>query len=65
MKVGSMKSFLIDRYGKGGALRLGESPKPELRKNDVMVEIHAAGVNLLDNKIRDGDAWEPIRLPLH
>ncbi|MDB5568482.1 MAG: NADPH:quinone oxidoreductase [Tardiphaga sp.] len=50
-----MKSFLIDRYKKGGALRLGESPEPALRENDVMVEIHAAGVNLLDNKIRNGE----------
>ena len=49
-----MKAFLVDRYAKGGALRLGESPEPELRDNDVMVEIHAASVNVLDNKIRDG-----------
>jgi NADPH:quinone reductase-like Zn-dependent oxidoreductase len=61
-----MKSFLIDHYTKGGALRLGESPKPELRDNDVMVEIHAAGVNLLDNKIRNGEfkLILPYRLPL-
>jgi NADPH:quinone reductase-like Zn-dependent oxidoreductase len=61
-----MKSFLIDRYSKGGALRLGESPEPELRDNDVMVEIHAAGVNPLDNKIRDGEfkLILPYRLPL-
>lgn len=50
-----MKSFLIDRYTKGGALRLGESPEPVLRDNDVMVEIHAAGVNPVDSKIRDGE----------
>lgn len=50
-----MKSFLLDRYKKGGALRLGESPEPALRDNDVLVEIHAAGVNLLDSKIRDGE----------
>ena len=61
-----MKSFLIDHYTKGGALRLGESPEPELRDNDVMVEIHAAGVNLLDNKIRNGEfkLILPYRLPL-
>ncbi|MBR0641998.1 NADP-dependent oxidoreductase [Plastoroseomonas hellenica] len=61
-----MKSILIDRYAKGGALRLGESPVPELRENDVMVEIHAASVNLLDNKIRDGEfkLILPYRLPL-
>ncbi|MDP9813412.1 NADPH:quinone reductase-like Zn-dependent oxidoreductase [Rhizobium tibeticum] len=61
-----MKSFLIDRYKKGGALRLGESPVPKLRENDVMVEIHAAGVNVLDSKIRDGEfkLILPYQLPL-
>ncbi|WNJ92276.1 NADP-dependent oxidoreductase [Bosea sp. 685] len=50
-----MKSFLIDRYKKGGALRLGETPVPELRENDVLIEIRAAGVNPVDAKIRDGE----------
>ncbi|MCJ9754101.1 NADP-dependent oxidoreductase [Neorhizobium sp. BETTINA12A] len=61
-----MKSFLIDRYRKGGALRLGEIPEPALRDNDVMVEVHAASVNALDNKIRDGEfkLILPYRLPL-
>ncbi|WOS66212.1 NADP-dependent oxidoreductase [Sinorhizobium fredii] len=61
-----MKSFLVDRYAKGGALRLGETPEPELRENDVMVEVHAAGVNPLDNKLRDGEfkLIVPYRLPL-
>lgn len=61
-----MKSFLMDRYKKGGALRLGEIPEPELRANDVLVEIRAASVNLLDNKIRDGEfkLILPYRLPL-
>ena len=65
-KFAPMKSFLIDRYKKGGALRLGQSPEPELRENDVMVEIHAASVNLLDSKIRDGEfkLILPYRLPL-
>jgi NADPH:quinone reductase-like Zn-dependent oxidoreductase len=61
-----VKAFLIDRYAKDGALRLGDSPEPELRENDVMVQIHAAGVNLLDAKIRDGEfkLLLPYRLPL-
>ena len=65
-EMNPMKAFLIDRYTKGGALRPGESPEPELRENDVMVEIHAAGVNVLDNKIRDGEfkLILPYRLPL-
>lgn len=61
-----MKSFLINRYVKGGSLRFIVSPEPELRENDVMVEIHAASVNVLDTKIRDGEfkLILPYRLPL-
>ncbi|MDR6634110.1 NADPH:quinone reductase-like Zn-dependent oxidoreductase [Phyllobacterium sp. 1468] len=61
-----MKSFLIDRYVKGGSLRFTESPEPELRENDVMVEIQATSVNVLDAKIRDGEfkLILPYRLPL-
>lgn len=50
-----MKAFVVDKYQKKGALRLAEVPEPELRDNDVLVEIHAAGVNLFDSKLRDGE----------
>lgn len=50
-----MKAFIVDEYNKKGALRFGETPEPELRENDVLVEVHAAGVNLLDSKIRSGE----------
>ncbi len=61
-----MKSFLINRYGKGSPLQFSQSPEPELRENDVMVQIHAASVNVLDAKIRDGEFKFvlPYRLPL-
>ena len=50
-----MKAYVVDKYKKKGALRLAEVPEPDLRDNDVLVQIHAAGVNLLDSKIRDGE----------
>ncbi|WP_027052265.1 NADP-dependent oxidoreductase [Mesorhizobium erdmanii] len=50
-----MKAFVVDKYQKKGALRLAEMPEPELRDNDVLVEVHAAGVNLVDSKLRDGE----------
>jgi NADPH:quinone reductase-like Zn-dependent oxidoreductase len=61
-----MKAFIIDRYGSKDGVRIGEMPKPELRDDDVLVEVHAAGVNPLDSKIRDGDfkLILPYRLPL-
>jgi len=41
-------------------------PDPELRETDVMVQVHAASINLLDAKIRDGEFKFalPYRLPL-
>jgi NADPH:quinone reductase-like Zn-dependent oxidoreductase len=50
-----MKAFIVDRYGRGKSLRLGEVPEPVLQDDDVLVEIHAAGVNLLDSKIKSGE----------
>lgn len=54
-----MKAFVVDKYQKKGALRLAEMPEPDLRDDDVLVEIHAAAVNLLDAKVRDGE-FKPI-----
>lgn len=54
-----MKAFVVDKYNKKGILRLAEMPEPELGDNDVLVEVHAAGVNLLDSKIKAGE-FKPI-----
>jgi NADPH:quinone reductase-like Zn-dependent oxidoreductase len=61
-----MKAFTIDRYkGKDGG-RIVDMPQPEVRDNDVLVQIYAAGVNLLDAKIADGEfkIFLPYRFPL-
>lgn len=59
-----MKAFVIDRYK--SPVRLGEMPEPEVRDDDVLVQIHAASLNQLDSKIRDGELKliQPYRLPL-
>jgi NADPH:quinone reductase-like Zn-dependent oxidoreductase len=49
-----MKAFIVDRYGKGAALRFDDMPEPVLRDGDVLVAVRAAGLNLLDSKIRAG-----------
>lgn len=61
-----MKAFIIDRYGKKEAGRIAEVPEPELRDDDALIRIHAAGVNLLDSKIRSGEfkLVLPYRMPL-
>lgn len=61
-----MKAFIVDRYGKKDGGRIGEMPDPELRDDDVLVQVHAASVNPLDSKIRNGEfkLLLPYRLPL-
>ncbi|MEA0562700.1 NADP-dependent oxidoreductase [Lysinibacillus irui] len=48
-----MKAMLIDRYGKA-PMRLAEMPTPEINEYEVLAEIHAASINPIDFKIRDG-----------
>jgi NADPH:quinone reductase-like Zn-dependent oxidoreductase len=60
-----MKAFIVDRYGNNDGVRAGEMPDPEVRGDDVLVQIHAASVNPLDLKIRGGSLKLilPYRLP--
>ena len=61
-----MKAFIINRYAKNGKLELAQVTEPILKENDVLVQVHAAGVNLLDSKIRDGEfkLVLPYKLPI-
>jgi alcohol dehydrogenase len=61
-----MRAFILDRYGSADRVRAGDMPDPEPREDDVLVQIHAAGVNLLDSKIRNGEfrSFLRYRLPL-
>jgi NADPH:quinone reductase-like Zn-dependent oxidoreductase len=61
-----MKAFIIDRYRSKDGVRAGEMPDPEVQEDDVLVQIHAASINPLDFRIRDGDfkLFLPYRFPL-
>jgi len=62
----SMQAFIIERYGKKEVGRIGAMPAPELRDDDVLIQVHAASVNPLDSKIKSGEfkLILPYRLPL-
>jgi NADPH:quinone reductase-like Zn-dependent oxidoreductase len=60
-----MKAVRIHAYGDAGVLSFEEAPRPAPADNEVLVCVHAAGVNPIDWKIRSGDLkdWIPHTFP--
>jgi alcohol dehydrogenase len=60
-----MKAIILDRYGSNDVVRAGNMPDPDCGRNDVLVQIHAASINPVDFKIRDGKLKLvlPLRFP--
>jgi NADPH:quinone reductase-like Zn-dependent oxidoreductase len=50
-----MKAFIVTRYGKKEKLQLTAIAEPVVKENDVLVQIHSAGVNSLGSLIKNGD----------
>lgn len=57
----SMKAFVIDRYQPADGGRLADLPDPVPAAGQVLVEVHAAGVNPLDTRIRSGEFRRILR----
>ncbi|ASN19291.1 NADP-dependent oxidoreductase [Arthrobacter sp. YN] len=58
-----MKAFVLNQYKE--PLQQVDVPEPVLGDHDVLVEVHAAGLNQLDEKIRQGEFKQilPYKLP--
>src|SRR4051812_36794355 len=60
-----MKAVRIHGFGGPEVLQLEEAPRPEPGPGEVLVRVHAAGVNPMDWKVRAGLFQRiPYRLPL-
>jgi len=59
-----MRAFVIRKYK--GALQESDVPEPTVGEHDVLVQVQAAGLNILDEKIRAGEFKQilPYKLPL-
>ncbi|MFI2485801.1 NADP-dependent oxidoreductase [Promicromonospora kroppenstedtii] len=59
-----MRAFVINQYK--GPLHEADVPEPVVGEHDVLVQVQAAGVNQLDEKIRVGEFKQilPYELPL-
>lgn len=58
-----MRAFVVEKYK--GPLREADVPEPTVGERDVLVQVQAAGLNALDEKIRAGEFKQilPYRLP--
>jgi NADPH:quinone reductase-like Zn-dependent oxidoreductase len=64
--VATMKAVRIHSYGGPNVLVYEDAPRPDPAAGEALVEIHAAGVNPIDWKVREGYAqgWLRHKLPL-
>jgi NADPH:quinone reductase-like Zn-dependent oxidoreductase len=48
-----VQAYLVEKYK--SPMKAGEAAEPTVGDRDVLVDIHAAGVNVLDAKVRNGE----------
>jgi len=54
-----MKALILKRYGKANQLAFADIPRPTIKPDEILVQVHAVGLNPIDNKIPTG-AFKPI-----
>lgn len=54
-----MKALTFKRYGKSPDIGLANVPRPALKANEMLVQVHAASVNPVDNMIPTG-IFKPV-----
>ncbi len=59
-----MKALRIRDYGGPDALEIIDVPRPDPGPNDVVIEVHAASVNPIDWKIREGFMKAFMEIPM-
>ncbi|BEV03835.1 NADP-dependent oxidoreductase [Chryseobacterium gambrini] len=61
-----MKAYIIEKYSKKEKLRFTQTAEPIAKENEVLVQIHAAGINLLDSMIKKGEfkVFLPYKTPI-
>jgi NADPH:quinone reductase-like Zn-dependent oxidoreductase len=65
MSTQTMLAIQVHSYGGPEVLKLEEKPRPEPRAGEVLLRVHAAGVNPIDWKIRQGlmKDFQPVTFP--
>ena len=54
-----MRALILKRYGKSDQLAFTDIPRPTIKPDEILVQVHAAGLNPIDYMIPKG-AFKPI-----
>jgi NADPH:quinone reductase-like Zn-dependent oxidoreductase len=54
-----MKALILKRYGKSDNLEFADIPKPTIKPDEILVQVHAVGLNAIDCMIPKG-TFKPI-----
>ena len=62
----TMKAVRVHKYGGPDVLQYEDAPRPKPQADEVLIRVHAAGVNPLDWKVREGHVkdFRPHKFPL-
>ena len=54
-----MKALILKKYGRPDQVVLADIPEPALKPDEILVRVHAVGLNPIDNMIPKG-SFKPI-----
>ena len=57
--MGNMKALVFKRYGRPDQVAFADIPRPAPKPDEILVQVHAAGLNPIDNMIPKG-TFKPI-----
>ena len=60
-----MKALILKRYGRADQVAFADIPRPTIKPDEILVQVHAAGLNPIDTMIPKGTFKPILRLQLH
>src|SRR5436305_10222436 len=64
LRIGNMKALVLKRYGGLDQVAFTDIPRPSLKPDEMLVQVHAVGLNPIDTVIPKGTFKPMLKLKL-